>query len=52
MLKTIYNKILERIHNHCVEKRMIEELYSLSDRELLDLGITKYDIPYIVCEEK
>ncbi len=47
MINQTIAKIAHAITAHYTERRTIRELNCLSDRELLDLGITRYDIPEI-----
>lgn len=39
--------ISHAIMSYNVERRTIKELNKLTDRDLLDIGITRYDIPEI-----
>lgn len=47
---SIFNLIKTKISKYQVYKNTIEELSSLSDKELKDLGISRFDIRNIAME--
>ena len=48
MFASFLSQIFRRMRNWRNEQRAMRELEALSDRELNDLGISRYDIPTLV----
>ena len=48
----IVSKIIKGIIEHREHKNTERELYSMSDRELKDMGISRCDIPKVVRSSK
>jgi uncharacterized protein YjiS (DUF1127 family) len=46
-MRTYINHITKRINKFKVARRTMKELNSLSDRDLMDIGISRSDIPFI-----
>ena len=46
MFKVIYTKI----QDYFKYRKAVEELNAFTDRELMDIGINRADIPFIVAE--
>jgi uncharacterized protein YjiS (DUF1127 family) len=44
----MFRRMLNRLAEYRRRQRALEELYSLDDRSLADIGITRSDIPYIL----
>ena len=47
MIVKFIKKMIKEIIKHKRSKQTFRELDRLSDRELNDMGITRYDIPHI-----
>ena len=43
-------RLLNRLAEYRRQQRALEELYSLDDRSLADIGLTRSDIPYIIAK--
>jgi len=48
VLKEKLNNVRSSIREYNLRQTTLRELSSLSDRELSDIGISRYDIPFIV----
>ena len=46
-IKEMWERLQERLRQQACAKRTKRELNQLTDKELHDLGITRYDIPRI-----
>lgn len=49
-MKTLINNIMEKFEKFKLYRRTHRELSSLTDYELSDIGISRYDIPRIARE--
>ena len=47
-LKDMWDRLQERMKEERKFEKAMRELYSMSDKELNDIGISRYDIPRIV----
>ena len=46
----MFRNLLNRLAEYRRQHRALEELYSLDERSLADLGITRSEIPYLVAK--
>ena len=44
----MFRRMLNRLAEYRRQQRALEELYSLDDRSLADIGITRSEIPYLM----
>jgi uncharacterized protein YjiS (DUF1127 family) len=48
----MFQRLLQRLAEYRRQQRALEELYSLDDRSLADIGITRSEIPYILAKRE
>lgn len=48
----MFDRLLQRLRQQSDERRAVRELNALSDRDLNDIGISRYDIERIVRQKK
>jgi uncharacterized protein YjiS (DUF1127 family) len=46
----MFRRLLNRLAEYRRQQRALQELYSLDDRSLADLGITRSEIPYLIAK--
>jgi uncharacterized protein YjiS (DUF1127 family) len=48
----MFQQLLNRLAEYRRQQRALEELYSLDDRSLADIGITRSEIPYVLAKRE